>query len=758
MDIKLFSFSKKTNSTKRPVLATGRNFACTLNENTSMLSPVIKIKAPLDLDGITEQTYPAASLPSDHLSISNGAQDKPFTAMTISMDPIQEGTGDPSPSNPRPITGRTAIEVGNANDNTHNVTIQLGRTVYGGTLDVVSGVLTVTHEVVDLGDIGWNATNSDNVASSTAINSLVKRPSSNDTVVNAYCDSFKMVSRNQFVQYQSDYQIAINISGTVMVHSSDLAGNTSTQNKTALTDIKLVYPLATPTTYQLTPADILLVQNNNYIVLSDSGLQFQAPVKYMGLQAGLGRMYDFNYAYIPDLKRYYWISDIKYTLGTWEIDLDIDVLASWKTYIGSSREYILRSSYTKDENVIDSMYPTKSRLTTQVQTAGFSIYGGNGLSLSPCYLLSVVGPNHVADAVDHRPSMLASTTYYVLSGSDLELLCYAMMDNIEDYQIDVGEISYALQKQLINPYQYLVDLKLLPWTPDQVRAEGTGNPPVTVTDIPLGFNELSMSSGWAMARQPLVGLTRADSAGLVKHFSNTLTIYKNPKMATMGNWVNHSPFSEYIIYVEPFGRIQIPDSVIMQSGPASPGNVNTFDVVFDATCDAVTGTVRLELSTYYSPGPGETAIKNPFFVGTSKVGCSIPLWRTQQNIIGAAESIGSAAGSVMSAAINPIGAAVSSAGHLMDAFDKMTPDLAGGGSFGSMMDCFADLATPRVVKRFAEFVEFNNDDNGSPLCQIKQLSTIPGFILCEDAHFAAPASEKEIGDVVNFMNSGFFYE
>lgn len=756
MDIKLFSFSKKTNSTKRPVLATGRNFSCTLNENTSMLSPVIKIKAPLDLDGIVEKTYPAASLPSATLNITDGAQDKPFTAMNIKMDPIQ-AAGTPSPSNPLPISGRSAVAIGNANDNTHNVTIQLGRTVYGGTLDVVSGVLTVTyfyHVLTSTDRFGYSG------KTATAYTTYLRMASSNlpASIDGGFCSSSRfsgdIPSGNvgRMVNAGTNIYFVLPISELI---SEDEAGVQDWFNSN---ETQLVYELATPQTYQLTPQEVTLVQGNNLLDLSDTGCTYISPIRYYGLQAGLGHMYDFNYAYIPDLKRYYWISDIKYTLGTWEIDLNIDVLASWKDYIGSSSEYVLRSSYTKDENVIDSMYPTKSLITTQVQTAGFSLYGGNGLSLSPCYLLSVVGPNHVADAVDHKPSMLASTTYYVLSGTDLELLCYAMMDNIEDYEIDIGEISYALQKQLINPYQYLVDLKLLPWTPDQVRAEGSGNPPVTVTDIPLGFNELTMSSGWTIARQPIVGLARTDAAGLVKHFSNTLTIYKNPKMATMGNWVNHSPFSEFIIYVEPFGRIPIPDSVIMQSGPASPGNINTFDVIFDVTCDAVTGTVRLELSTNYIPGPGQTAVKNTFFVGTSKVGCSIPLWRTQQNLIGAAESFGSAANSVMSAAFNPIGSAVSAAGHLMDAFDQMTPDLAGGGSFGSMMDCFADLATPRVVKRFAEFVEFNNDDNGSPLCQIKQLSTIPGFILCEDAHFAAPASEKEIGDVVNFMNTGFFYE
>ena len=40
--------------------------------------------------------------------------------------------------------------------NGHTYTVTLPSTVYGGTLDVVSGVLTVTHGIVDLGDLNWD--------------------------------------------------------------------------------------------------------------------------------------------------------------------------------------------------------------------------------------------------------------------------------------------------------------------------------------------------------------------------------------------------------------------------------------------------------------------------------------------------------------------------------------------------------------------------------------------------------------------------
>lgn len=54
--------------------------------------------------------------------------------------PVQEGEGDPSPENVRPISGWTEATL------THNdtpITLPFGQTVYGGTLDWTTGVLTV---------------------------------------------------------------------------------------------------------------------------------------------------------------------------------------------------------------------------------------------------------------------------------------------------------------------------------------------------------------------------------------------------------------------------------------------------------------------------------------------------------------------------------------------------------------------------------------------------------------------------------------
>lgn len=59
----------------------------------------------------------------------------------------QSGSGTPSPTNIRPISGFSSVTITreDAQGHTATVTVSLGSTVYGGSLDLTSGELTITH-------------------------------------------------------------------------------------------------------------------------------------------------------------------------------------------------------------------------------------------------------------------------------------------------------------------------------------------------------------------------------------------------------------------------------------------------------------------------------------------------------------------------------------------------------------------------------------------------------------------------------------
>ena len=69
--------------------------------------------------------------------------------MIVDINPVQEGSGDPSPSNVRPISGWNSINVyispTTSPEDGRTIPIDLQQTVFGGVLDVVNGKLTITH-------------------------------------------------------------------------------------------------------------------------------------------------------------------------------------------------------------------------------------------------------------------------------------------------------------------------------------------------------------------------------------------------------------------------------------------------------------------------------------------------------------------------------------------------------------------------------------------------------------------------------------
>ena len=68
--------------------------------------------------------------------------------------PKQEGSGTPSPTNVRPITGWNAFIL-SVNDTEKVITTGEAGTVYGGTLDITTGLLTVDRAIIDLGVLSW---------------------------------------------------------------------------------------------------------------------------------------------------------------------------------------------------------------------------------------------------------------------------------------------------------------------------------------------------------------------------------------------------------------------------------------------------------------------------------------------------------------------------------------------------------------------------------------------------------------------------
>ena len=245
----------------------------TYSESGKAYSPVV-VNVPTP--PVPENAYllnNLSDLPADIASFNDGT-DLPMASLKVSVTPYQDlSHGDPSPENICPIIGWDEAVVTVADDaesptTSHEYTIDLDGTRYGGTLDVVSGELVVKKAYVDLGTLNWSRTTSYSVPIfySTIAGKLISNIS---MLCSAYKFSGNFSSAAYFAQSSENGSIG-NCYNNEQIFVRDDSYTDATTFKTAMNGVQLVYELATPITVQLTPTPVKsLVGTNN--IFADCG-------------------------------------------------------------------------------------------------------------------------------------------------------------------------------------------------------------------------------------------------------------------------------------------------------------------------------------------------------------------------------------------------------------------------------------------------------------------------------------------------------
>ena len=92
-------------------------------------------------NGLSQNAIPIVSSASGAIaSFSDGADDVPVKDLVVNIEPVQEGTGDPSPDNVRPISGWTGLKL-----------TRTAKNIFGGTL-MRDGVLACVPSAIDYSD------------------------------------------------------------------------------------------------------------------------------------------------------------------------------------------------------------------------------------------------------------------------------------------------------------------------------------------------------------------------------------------------------------------------------------------------------------------------------------------------------------------------------------------------------------------------------------------------------------------------------
>ena len=92
-------------------------------------------------------------------------------------------------------------------------------------------------------------------------------------------------------------------------------------------------------------------------------------------------LFDCNYTYIPQLNRYYFITDIVAVSNKlWELHMHVDVLMSFKNELSNVNGFVSRNEFTFNENLIDDEVQIQNDVNISIKEIESGIFETKSLS------------------------------------------------------------------------------------------------------------------------------------------------------------------------------------------------------------------------------------------------------------------------------------------------------------------------------------------------------------------------------------------
>lgn len=485
------------------------------------------------------------------------------------------------------------------------------------------------------------------------------------------------------------------------------------------------------------------------------------PVLLIKVPSIVPDIFMYNYCYIPEFRRYYYIDDWSFNSGLWAGYCHVDPLASWRDYIRDASLYVMRSTYDANDNLLydgniaDAKYPVTAAQPTYRATSFWNPYAGK----SGMVVVGIISGSAVEGSV----------TYYCFSFQGFRDFCYKLFTYGTGWlNIDPSEISEALQKALINPFQYVVSCLYLP-----------------IEEMELAPLNLSytyqINFGWWTITTSYYAYILG-SRLWIRNQTN-LPIPRHPETMNRGYYLNLSPYSIYTLRYYPYGTINIDSEAI--------SNYSNLQVFSDL--DLCTGRGILNICA--------DGLENPIRTIEAQVGVQIPTASLQTNfqtlasgktaiVAAGAEIVGELGKQSSSLKANHTTAKTYDSGFKgmlqrgKDVFNRSvesfkdsiptvseikqtasdimssaiaastTAEIQGIQGVGSGYDSQNITLSGRFLPIAAEDLEHT----GRPLMQQRLISSMKGFVIVKDADIEIPCTDRELKTIKAYLENGFYVE
>lgn len=260
---------------------------------------------------------------------------------------------------------------------------------------------------------------------------------------------------------------------------------------------------------------------------------------------------DFNYAYIQEFNRYYFITDLTFNVGFWELTFKVDVLASYLDQINVSTQYVIRTSDPNyyDKFIIDNMYITRpeSNQVWNYDRNDYEGHNGNPYEVYYRYYNSNGGLVYGWDdffnisfnsgefCVGIIGNNTTGVSYYKMTYSRFKEFINKAFTLVPS---DMTDVSSGIANAIYDPIQYITFCR---WYP----VVQTDELYTSVTSVKLGAYTITLSGN----------VYKMDNIGPTE-FEIGIDLPKHPQSQDRP-YMNLSPFTEYNLFFPIFGNIPI---------------------------------------------------------------------------------------------------------------------------------------------------------------------------------------------------------
>ena len=434
--------------------------------------------------------------------------------------------------------------------------------------------------------------------------------------------------------------------------------------------------------------------------------------------------FDYTYAKWVEAGRFYFIEDWVWQDGLWEVHMKEDVLATFKTQIGAETEYVLRTDSTSNFNgeITDTTYPA----TTDIVTNSYSLTNIFTTDITiGCYIVGIIsgGSSNAVGAISYFA--MDSTEFGALKSklfSDDNLEIMGIID--AGGQTLVQDLSQEVLKTLYNPYQYIVSCIWFPFGKSAITNK------TAVSNIKIGWWEYPLTGDLLYAQTLELG-------------NEQFAITAHPQ-ASRGSYLNYAPYTRRTL-IGRFGTVAI-DNTFFKVG-------NKINISY--MIDLITGHCYTRIAKRdetVSP-PAEDLIAERNFL----IGVPIQIAQVGTDYLGWTASVVStvAEGVQQGIGLNIGGAIATTANGIYNALKLQQPQVETSGQNGSFL---APVNNTHVVEQFYKIVDEDIHHRGRPLCELRQLNTLSGFILCAEGEIDISCYDNERKEILKYLTTGFFWE